>query len=93
MPHRSYAPELTRARATSEAQKISAEGIEREAAAQGRAEQEIEALRAANARRLLEAEASGIEAKADALKKYNEAAMFLELARLQIEGPADAIQF
>ncbi len=80
---------LNRARATSEAQKISAEGIEREAAAEGRAEQEIEALRAANAQRLLEAEASGIEAKADALKKYNEAAMFLELARLQIEAERD----
>ncbi len=80
---------LTRARATSEAQKISAEGVEREAAAQGRAEQEIESLRAANAQRLLEAEASGIEAKADALKKYNEAAMFLELARLQIEAERD----
>ena len=80
---------LTRARATSEAQKISAEGIEREAAAEGRAEQEIEALRAANAQRLLEAEASGIEAKADALKKYNEAATFLELARLRIEAERD----
>ncbi len=80
---------LTRARATSEAQKISAEGTEHEAAATGRAEQEIEALRAANAQRLLEAEASGIEAKADALKKYNEAAMFLELSRLRIEAERD----
>ena len=77
---------LTRARATSEAQKISAEGIEREAGARGRAEMEIETLRVENAQRRLEAEASGIEAKADALKKYDEAATFLELARMHIEA-------
>ena len=80
---------LTRARATSEAQKITADGIEREAGAKGRAEMEIEALRVENTQRMLEAEASGIEAKADALKKYDQAATFLELARLQIEAERD----
>ena len=80
---------LTRARATSEAQKINAEGIEKEAGAKGRAEMEIESLRVENTQRLLEAEATGIEAKADALKKYNEAATFLELAKMYIEAERD----
>ncbi len=80
---------LTRARATSQAQEITAEGIEREAGAQGRAEMEIEGLRVQNKQRMLEAEAAGIEAKADALKKYNEAATFLELAQLQIAAERD----
>jgi uncharacterized membrane protein YqiK len=80
---------LTRARATTEAQKIGAEGIEREAGARGRAEMEVETLRIANSQRQLEAEATGIEAKAEALKKYNEAATFLELARLRIEAERD----
>ncbi|MGI9356858.1 MAG: SPFH domain-containing protein [Rhizobiaceae bacterium] len=80
---------LARARANSEAQRISAEGIKEEAAARGRAEAEIEELRAANARRMLEAEAGGIEAKAEALAKYNEAATFLELAKLHIEAERD----
>jgi uncharacterized membrane protein YqiK len=80
---------MTRARANSDAQKINAEGIEREAGAVGRAEMEIDTLRAANAQRMLEAEASGIEAKADALKKYNEAATFLELAKMHIEAERD----
>ena len=77
---------LTRARATSEAQQISAEGIEKEAGAVGRAEVHIEALRVANTQRRLEAEAVGIEAKAGALKKYNESATFLELAKMHIEA-------
>src|SRR5580692_6328880 len=80
---------LTRARATTEAQKIGAEGIEREAGARGRAEMEVDQLRIANTQRQLEAEATGIEAKAEALKKYNEAATFLELARLRIEADRD----
>ncbi len=80
---------MIRARASAEAQKISAEGIEKEAAAAGRAEAEVEALRVANTQRLLEAEAMGMEAKADALKKYNEAATFLELAKLSIEADRD----
>jgi uncharacterized membrane protein YqiK len=80
---------LTRARATSEAQKIGAEGMEREAGAKGRAEMEVEQLRIANAQRQLEAEATGLEAKAEALKKYNEAATFLELAKLRIEAERD----
>ena len=80
---------LIRARATSEAQKITAEGIEKEAGATGRAEMEIEELRAANARRMLEAEASGLEAKAVALKKYNESGAFLELAKMRIEAERD----
>jgi uncharacterized membrane protein YqiK len=80
---------LIRARATTEAQKIGAEGIEREAGARGRAEMEVETLRIANTQRLLEAEATGLEAKAEALKKYNEAATFLELARLRIEAERD----
>jgi hypothetical protein len=80
---------LIRARATTEAQKIGAEGIEREAGARGRAEMEVEQLRIANAQRQLEAEATGLEAKAEALKKYNEAATFLELARLRIEAERD----
>jgi uncharacterized membrane protein YqiK len=80
---------LTRARAVTEAQKIGAEGIEREAGARGRAEMEVEQLRIANAQRQLEAEATGLEAKAEALKKYNEAATFLELARLRIEAERD----
>ncbi len=80
---------MTRAKSTSDAQKVSAEGIEREAAARGRAETAVEELRIANAQRRLEAEAAGLEAKAGALKKYNDAAMFLELARLQIEAERD----
>ncbi len=80
---------LIRAKAASEAQKIAAEGIEREAGAQGRAEMEIEGLRADTTQRMLEAEASGLEAKADALKKYNDAATFLELAKLHIEAERD----
>ena len=80
---------MTRARATSEAQQITAEGVEREAGAVGRAEVHIEALRVENVQRRLEAEAVGIEAKADALKKYNESATFLELARLHIEAERD----
>src|SRR6202050_5579240 len=80
---------LTRARATTEAQKIGAEGIEREAGARGRAEMEVEMLRIANSQRQLEAEATGIEAKAEALKKYNEGATFLELSKLRIEADRD----
>lgn len=80
---------LIRANATSEAQKISAEGIEREAGARGRAEMEIEALRVQRVEEKLRAEATGMEAKADALKKYNEAAMFLELSKLFIEAERD----
>ena len=80
---------LTRARATSEAQQISAEGIEREAGAVGRAEMHIEALRVENTQRRFEAEAVGIEAKADALKNYNESGTFLELAKLHIEAERD----
>ncbi len=80
---------MIRARASAEAQKISADGIEREAGAKGRAEMEIEALRVSNTQRMLEAEASGMEAKADALKKYNDAATFLELAKLSIEADRD----
>ena len=80
---------LTRARATSEAQQISAEGIEREAGAVGRAEVHIEALRVENTQRRFEAEAVGIEAKAGALKNYNESATFLELAKLHIEAERD----
>tara|TARA_R110002167_G_scaffold38389_3_gene119565 strand:+ start:254 stop:3091 length:2838 start_codon:yes stop_codon:yes gene_type:complete len=80
---------LTRAKASSEAQKIVAEGIEREAGATGRAEMEIEMLRVQNAQRMLEAEAAGIEAKAGALKKYDDAATFLELAKVFIEAERD----
>ena len=50
---------------------------------------EIETLRIQNTQRLLEAEASGIEAKAAALKKYNDAATFLELAKMHIEAERD----
>ena len=80
---------LTRARATSEAQQIAAEGIEREAGAIGRAEVHVESLRVENVQRRFQAEAVGIEAKADALKKYNESATFLELAKLHIEAERD----
>ena len=80
---------LIKARATSEAQKITAEGIEKEAGAKGRAEMEIETLRVQNTERMFEAEATGIQAKADALKKYDEAATFLELAKMQIEAERD----
>ena len=80
---------LTRARATSEAQQIAAVGIEREAGAVGRAEVSIEALRVENIQRRFEAEAVGIETKADALKKYDESATFLELAKLHIEAERD----
>ena len=80
---------MTRARATTAAQKIGADGIEREAGARGRAEMEVEQLRIANTQRKLEAEATGLEAKAEALKKYNEAATFLELAKLRIEAERD----
>jgi uncharacterized membrane protein YqiK len=80
---------LIRARASTEAQKIGAEGIEREAGARGRADMEVETLRIANTQRLLEAEATGLEAKAEALKKYNDAATFLELAKLRIEAERD----
>ena len=80
---------LTKANASSEAQQINAAGIEKEAGAKGRAEMEIETLRVQNTQRLLEAEASGIEAKAAALKKYNDAATFLELAKMHIEAERD----
>ena len=80
---------MIRAHASSEAQKISAEGIERHAGAQGRAEMEVESLRIANTQRMLEAEATGMEAKAEALAKYNDAATFLELAKLSIEADRD----
>ena len=86
---REAAATVTRAQATSDAQQISAIGIEKEAAAKGRAEMEIEQLRVANTQRMLEAEASGIEAKADALKKYNDAATFLELSKMHIEAERD----
>jgi uncharacterized membrane protein YqiK len=80
---------VTRAIAMTQAQKIGAEGIEREAGARGRAQMEVEQLRIANTQRQLEAEATGLEAKAEALKKYNEAATFLELAKLRIEAERD----
>jgi hypothetical protein len=80
---------LTKANASSEAQQINAVGIEKEAAAKGRAEMEIEMLRVQNTQRMLEAEASGIEAKATALKKYNDAATFIELAKMHIEAERD----
>jgi hypothetical protein len=80
---------LTKANASSEAQQISAAGLEKEAGAKGRAEMEIETLRIQNTQRLLEAEASGIEAKAAALKKYNDAATFFELAKMHIEAERD----
>jgi len=80
---------IIRAKATSEAAKISAEGIEKEAAARGRAEAVVETLRVENTQRMLEAEATGMEAKAEALKKYNDAATFLELAKLQIAAERD----
>ena len=80
---------LTRARANSEAQQISAVGIEREAGAVGRAEVHVESLRVENVQRRFQAEAVGIEAKADALKRYNESATFLELAKLHIEAERD----
>ncbi len=80
---------LTKANASSEAQQISAAGLEKEAGAKGRAEMEIETLRIQNTQRLLEAEASGIEAKAAALKKYNDAATFFELAKMHIKAERD----
>ena len=80
---------LTKASASSEAQQIGAAGIEKEAAAKGRAEMEIETLRVQNTQRMREAEASGIEAKATALKKYNDAATFIELAKMHIEAERD----
>jgi len=80
---------IIRAKATSEAQIISADGIEKEAAARGRAEATVEGLRVENTQRMLEAEATGMEAKAEALKKYNDAATFLELAKLQIAAERD----
>ena len=80
---------VVRANATSEAKQINAVGMEKEAGAKGRAEMEIETLRVMNTQRHLEAEAHGIEAKADALKKYDESATFLELARLHIEAERD----
>ena len=80
---------LTRAQATSDAQKIAAVGIESEAAAKGRAEMAVEELKVANTQRMLEAEASGIEAKAAALRKYNDAATFLELSKMHIEAERD----
>ena len=86
---REAAATLTRANANSEAQKITAEGVEREAGARGRAEMEVEGLRVQRVEEKLKAEAAGMEAKADALKKYNEAAMFLELSRLFIEAERD----
>ena len=86
---REAAATLTKANANSEAQKITAEGVEREAGARGRAEMEIEALRVQRTEEKLKAEAAGMEAKADALKKYNEAATFLELSKLFIEAERD----
>ena len=80
---------LSRARAASEAQQIQAVGIEREAGARGRAEMEVENLRVLNTERMFEAEARGLETKAGALRKYNEAATFLELAKMHIEAERD----
>ena len=80
---------LTRARADSESQQIAALGHERQAGATGRAEMEIETLRVRNTERMYEAEATGIQAKADALKNYNESATFLELAKMHIEAERD----
>ena len=80
---------LTLAQANSESQQIKALGMEREAGASGRAEMEIETLRVQNTERMFEAEATGIEAKADALKKYNESATYLELAKMHIEAERD----
>ncbi len=80
---------LARARAASEAQQIQAVGLEREAGARGRAEMEIESLRVVNTERMFEAEAKGLESKAGALRKYNEAATFLELAKMHIEAERD----
>lgn len=80
---------VVRAQANSDANKILADGIKEEAAARGRAEAEIEGLRVANTQKMLEAEATGIEAKAEALAKYNDAAMFLELAKLHIAAERD----
>ena len=80
---------LTLARANSESQQIKALGMEREAGAAGRAEMEVETLRVQNTERMFEAEATGIEAKADALKKYNESATYLELAKMHIEAERD----
>jgi uncharacterized membrane protein YqiK len=80
---------MIRAQASTDAQKLSAEGIEREAGAKGRAEMEVEALRVRNTQRALEAEAKGIEAKAEALARYNEAATFLELAKMRIDAERD----
>ena len=80
---------LIRARATSDAQQITADGIEKEAGARGRAEMEIETLRVQNTQLMFEAEATGLGAKAEALKKYNEAATFLELAKMHIEADRD----
>jgi hypothetical protein len=50
---------------------------------------EIEMLRTQNVQRRLEAEAVGIESKADALKQYDESAAFLELAQLHIAAERD----
>jgi uncharacterized membrane protein YqiK len=80
---------MIRAQASSDAQKLTADGIEREAGAKGRAEMEVESLRVRNTQRALEAEAKGIEAKAEALARYNEAATFLELAKMRIEAERD----
>ncbi len=80
---------LTRARASSEAQQISAIGIEKEAAARGRAQAEVDALQVVNAQAQLEAEAVGIQAKAQALRQYDDVASFLELSRLHIEAERD----
>ena len=80
---------LTRAKASSEAKQINAVAIEREAGAVGRAEMEVEQLRVVNAQRRLEAEASGIQAKAEALKNYNDQATYIELAKMHIEAERD----
>ena len=50
----------------------------------------MQALR--NAQRMLEAQAKGIESKAEALAKFDDVATFLELARLHIEAERDIHQ-
>ena len=50
---------------------------------------EVEGLRVVNTERRFEAEARGLESKAGALRKYNEAATFLELAKMHIEAERD----
>ncbi|MDH4246884.1 MAG: SPFH domain-containing protein [Deltaproteobacteria bacterium] len=82
---------IIRAQADGQAKILTAAGLERELAAKGKAEAEVEGLRNQNIQRRLEAEAKGLSAKAEALKSYDQGASFLELAKMRIDAEKEVL--